>query len=705
MLHIHAKGATMILIARPATVRSKNARLFSTLLCAVGAANVGAIAAASVNNGAPDAQTLLRAEQLQDQWLLPAKSYRGNRFSELTQITPENVGKLGLAWKTQISDGGQQEAAPIISNGTMYVSTPHDNVLALDARSGKLKWQFPYNPPVILFAVNRGVGLESGKVFIATQDCRVIALDAESGKRIWDVPGCRDNTNSWFSMAAYVYKGSVIVGTGGGDGGNRGRVSAFSVVDGKKLWDWETIKRDTWPGKSWIHGGTDVWSGMAINPITQTIFVAPGNPGPDMVLKGREGKDLYSNSLVALDISGKVPKVKWYYQLIGNDTHDADAAMVPVLFSGKVGGASRELVAVGDKAGNFVILDQGSGAVIHRLALSDQTGFDKPPTLAGTPGCPNHGGGIEWLGGAYDAKSNLFVIPSTNECGVWKLLTENPEYIPGQTYQGGALPTRGKGTGVVSAVDVASGEVRWKAALPYPGQGGALITATGLVFTGDLGGTLHAFDTATGKELWKTDTGSSIVAPLSTFVADGEQYLSILVGEAGNQKTANLPKTHGSHVLAYKLGATQAVVNGTEGQTPMATIPPSSSSADIVGIGVVPYTPEQVLRGQIVYSVQCALCHGDKLQGVSAPALTGASFAKSHLNVSQIRNVVTTQMPLTAPGSLSQDDYASVIAYTLSYSCVKSEGNGKVPFPTTDQPQLAKVTVGAKTCAPAASGK
>ena len=668
--------------------------LFATMPLAVGAAGADAV---------PVGQRLLSAGEIHEEWLLPAKSYFGNRLSGLTQITPENVHGLALAWRTQISDDGQQEAAPIVSNGTMYIATPHDNVLALDARTGKLKWQFPYNPPVLSFAVNRGVGIEDGRIFLATLDCRVIALDARSGKPVWDVSGCRDNTNSWYSMAAYVFKGRVIIGTGGGDYGNRGRVSAFSVVDGKKLWDWETIERDTWPGKSWLHGGADVWSGLAINPNTNTLFVAPGNPGPDLVLRGREGEDLYNNSLVALDISGKAPKVKWYYQLISNDTHDADAAMVPVLFSGNVGGSSRELVAVGDKAGNFIILDQSNGRVIHRLVLSDQTGIDKPPTLEGTPGCPNHGGGIEWLGGAYDPTSNLFVIPSTNECGVWNLLTENPEYIPGQRYQGGPLPTRGKGTGVVSAVDVASGGIRWSAALPYPAQGGALITASGLIFTSDLGGTIYAFEVATGRELWKIDTGSSIVAPLSTFAIAGEQYVSILVGQPGIQKTANLPPAHGSYVLAYKLGVAQSVTNGVEGQIPMASIPPSSSSANIVGIGTVPYTPEQVVRGKAVYSAQCASCHGDRLQGISAPALAGASFAKSHLNVSQIRSVVVTQMPLSAPGSLSPDDYASVMAYTLSYSCVKRQGNGKIPFPTTDQPNLAKVTIGAKTCPPAPS--
>jgi alcohol dehydrogenase (cytochrome c) len=674
--------------------------VLATAFCALAVPFSDAIAD-PVATAEPSPQALLRADKADGDWVLTAKSYLGNRFSGLTQITPQNVSTLGLAWKTQISDDGQQEASPIVSNGTMYISTPHDNVLALDARTGKLKWQFPYNPPVILYAVNRGVGIEDGKVFLGTQDCRVIALDAETGKILWDVPGCRDTANSFFSMASYAYKGSVILGTGGGDNGNQGRVSAFSVVDGKKQWDWDTIKPDTWPGKSWMHGGADVWSGMAINPETNTLFVAPGNPGPDLILTGRKGEDLYTNSLVALDISGKTPRVKWHYQLLKNDTHDGDPAMVPVLFSGKVGGTARDLVAIGDKTGDFFIFDQANGQLIHRLAVSAQKGLNNVPTLEGTPGCPNHGGGIEWLGGAYDPQSNLFVIPSTNECGTWKLLTEHPEYIPGQTFTGGPMPRRGKGTGVVSAVDVATGKVRWQVQVPYPAQGGALITATGIVFTSDLGGTVYALDLATGKELWKTETGSSICAPFATYMLDGDQYLAVLVGEAGNQQTANLPATHGSQALVYKLGATQTVVNGTEGQTPLAAIPASAASAQITGTGSAPYTKEQVARGQTVYSGQCAVCHGDKLQGVSAPTLTGPSFAKAHLNVSQVRAVVATQMPLTAPGSLAPDDYASVMAYLLSYDCVKPAGNGKAPFPTTDDPALSKVTIGAKTCPPA----
>ncbi|HEV2644143.1 MAG TPA: PQQ-binding-like beta-propeller repeat protein, partial [Candidatus Elarobacter sp.] len=634
-----------------------------------------------------------------NEWLLPARTYEGNRYTPLTQITSANVASLGEAWETRIRDDGEQEASPIISGGTMYVSTSHDNVLALDAHTGRLKWAFPYSPFVFAYAVNRGVGVDGGRVIVATQDCHVIALDTATGRPVWNVVGCRDTTNSWYSMASYVYRGAVILGTAGGDNGNRGLVSAFSTSDGKRLWDWETLKRDTWKDSSWVHGAAAVWAGLAINPFTNTLFVAPGNPGPDMVLTGREGLDLYSNSLVALDISSSTPRVKWYHQIIANDTHDADPAMIPVLFSGKVAGVPRDLVAVGDKAGNFLILDQTTGAVVHQLAVSDQKGMSATvPTLQGTRACPNHGGGIEWNGGAYDPSSNLFVIPSTEECGLWKLQTETPVYTPGQNYTGGPLPKRENGTGVVSAIDVGTGQVRWRAKLPYPAQGGALVTATGLVFTSDLGGNVYAFDVATGKQLWTTNTGSAIVAPFSAFMLDGKEQLALVVGRAGNQQIPRLPVPRGSRVIVYQLGATHATMNDTTGQPALAaSVRGGATESGLAASDSLPYTPRQVASGATVYATSCASCHGAQLQGVSAPALTGTAIARAHLNVSQFRAAVVQRMPLTAPGSLSPTAYANAMAYMLAYDCIKPSGGGKVPFPTTDKPQFAQVLIGSRT--------
>ena len=658
----------------------------------------------------PDAKALLGAPSDNTNWILPARTYAGNRYTTLTQIDKTNVGDLDQTWRTDIADDGEQEAAPIVWNGRMYVSTPHGGVLALDATTGKLLWQAPYNPAyVLLFAVNRGVGLAEGKVFIATQDCRILALDAASGKKVWDVQGCRDTSNSWYSMAAYVYKDQIIVGTGGGDNGTIGLVSAFSIQDGRRLWDWHSIPgpgepgHETWPGDSWKHGGGAVWSGLAIDQSTDTLFVAPGNPGPDLILKGREGRNLYTNSLVALDISGNKPKMKWYYQLVQNDTHDTDPAMIPVLFEGRVGGTTRRLVAVGDKAGNFVILDRQSGEVVHRLALSKQKGLDTPPTIQGVEACPNHGGGIEWNGGAYDPASNLFLVPSTEECGVFKIASDAPpQYIPGQPYEGGALPRRQNATGVLSAVDVDSGKLHWRDALPYPAEGGVLITSSGLAFSSDVGGNLYAFDAATGHQYWKSATGSSIVAPLSVYSVNGTEYLAVVVGEAGNQQTPNLPATEGSRVITYSLGHAAPIVNASTGQVALAkaSMGPGSESEGPAerSTGSAPYTKQQVAQGGEVYTKECAACHGANLQGVSAPALTGPSFGRSHLNGSQLRTVVVQTMPLTAPGSLKPDEYAALMAYLLSYDCVQPSGGGQQEFPTQDLPDLQHVELGSATC-------
>lgn len=660
---------------------------------------------ASSGAGFPDATALGNASSDDADWILPGKTYQNNRYTGLDAITPQNVAHLTKAWTTQIADDGEQEASPIVWHGTMYIATSHDSVLALDAQTGELKWQYPYSPQYVLaYAVNRGVGIADGKIFLGTQDCRVIALDATNGHQVWNVNGCphqpgNDTSNNWFSMAAYVYNGAVILGTAGGDFGNIGHVTAFSTQDGHTLWDWQTIKPDTWPGNSWKHGAGAVWSGMAVDPETKSVLVGPGNPGPDLALDGRKGSDLYTNSIVSLDVSGAQPKVAWYYQIIQNDTHDADPAMPPVLFDGTVGGKPRKLVAIGDKAADFVVLDRTSGKVVYRLAVDNQNGiFTTQPTKAGTTACPNHGGGIEWNGGSYDPGSNLFLVPSTQECATWKLADPEPKWMPGQPFSGGPLPKRRPATGMLTAIDIGTGKIAWTHAFPYPGEGGVTVTKTGIAFTTDVGGHVYAFDPKGGKVLWQADTGSSNVAPITIYRgSDDNEYVALLSGEAGNQQTPNLPKSHGSVMTAYRIGpvpsprantAASQNVAGTNVQN--ANQPPSTGSA--------PYTSQQVAAGSKLYAQNCASCHGAQLQGVSAPALTGASMARAKLNLSQLRTIVTTQMPLGAPGSLKPTEYASIIAYLLSYDCVAHSGVGTAGFPTTDDPSFKKVVFGGRSC-------
>jgi len=635
-------------------------------------------------------------------WLLAGHDYGNNRYVSST-ITKQNVASLAPVWSTQIADDGEQESAPIVSDGTMYFTTPHDHVIALNAATGALKWDSPYTPATILdFAANRGAGIADGKLFIGTQDCHVRALDAETGKPVWDVRGCSTQQNNWYSMAAYVYKSMVLIGVAGGDFGGNGSVQAFNARDGTKLWQWNTIPgpgepgNNTWAGDSWKHGGAALWGGLSVDPQTDTLFIAPGNPGPDFSDATRKGANLYSDSVVALDISGSQPKLKWYYHIIKNDTHDADPAMPPVLFDGKVAGKTRPLLAIADKGGNLVILDRPTGAVVHRLAVATQLNLDTTPSSNGTKACPNHGGGAEWLGGVYDPTSNYFIIPVTQECGVFRSYAKQPAWVQGQNFRGGPPTARGDGTGLVNAVDVSTGTFAWRTAVPYPAQGGALSTSTGLTFTSDLAGNLYALDTKSGKILWRHASGSSIVAPFSSYRAGGVEYLAVAVGEPGNQHTPNLPDSKGSYVLAFRVGAKNAIANTAKGQSLAA----AAATKGVVQAGSAPYTVAQVKAGKAQYVASCEACHGAQLQGVSAPALAGSAFGSSHLSISALRSIVTKQMPLTAPGSLTAPQYASIMAFLLASNCLKPSGGGTTPFPTTDEPAFKQVVLAGGACPP-----
>jgi alcohol dehydrogenase (cytochrome c) len=660
----------------------------------------------------PDSAALLQAGSNDADWIVPGKTYAGNRVTGLSEISPANVAQLKKAWVTDVKDAGEEETNPIAWGGTVYVTTSHDNVLALDGTSGALRWAFGYNPAYELqYPVNRGVGISNGKLYIVTQDCRLISIDAATGKQSFDVPACHDTSNTWYSTAAYVYKDKVIVGTSGGDLGGSGLVSAFSAQDGSRLWDWHTVAQpgepghNTWPGDSYIHGGAAVWAGLSIDQATDTLYAAPGNPGPNLTEYGRQGLNLYSDSVVALDIAGAAPRLKWYYKIVPNDVHDNDPSMPPVLFTGKVGGVDRQLLAVGDKAGDFVILDRTNGKLVSRLVVSNQQGiFTTVPSLKGTFACPNHGGGIEWNGGSYDDAANLFFIPSTQECAIWKIVYPAAvPYVAGQPFTAGPLPKRRTASGVLTAIDVSTGKRAWVKPLPYPAQGGVLVTRNGLIFTSDASGRVYAFDPKTGRELWHDDTGASIVAPISAYQgSDGHEYVVVEAGEAGNQQTPNMPQSKVARVVAYSISTSPTVMNDAAGQ-PAAMVAGagnsgSGSAAPASATVSAPYTTAQASAGSKVYVKQCLSCHGARLQGVSGPALTGPGFAHSSLNVAQLYGIVSQQMPLTAPGSLSKTDDAAVTAYILSYDCVKPTGT--MPLSISTVTTLSAIKPGPESCPP-----
>ena len=532
---------------------------------APGQATAGGQASQASSEATPTGSDFANAASDDANWILPAKSYSGNRYVGSKAISADNVGQLKPAWTFTMDDDSPIETAPIVWHGTMYVTSAHDHVYALDAATGKQKWSFAYNPHVIAFAANRGVGLMDGNAYVGTLDGHLIALNAETGEKVWDKLAVHDTKNSFYTMAPVPYHNTatnqdmLLLGVSNGDWGGIGYITAFDPKDGHTIWEWETVPgpgqpgHETWSGDSWKRGGAAVWSGVAIDPASQTLYLDLGNPQPDFLGTVREGTNLYSDSMVALDISSDKPTLKWYHQFIPHDTHDWDPAMPPVLFSGKVGNGQQQLVAAGDKGGNFWILDAKTGDLVDQTPVSFQKGQDTDPTQQGNVACPNTNGGVEYNGAAYDPSTNAFFVPAVNECGFWQS-TQQAIYISGQFYLGGLFPKFvGPNTGSFNAVDVSTGVFNWRQPMSLPMAGGSLVTGGGVVFTGQLDGKFDAFDDKSGKMLWSYDTGSSIIAPPSYYEVAGKQYIAVGAGQPGNQKVPEMKdaQMHGSTITAF----------------------------------------------------------------------------------------------------------------------------------------------------------
>jgi alcohol dehydrogenase (cytochrome c) len=297
----------------------------------------------------------------------------------------------------------------------------------------------------------------------------------------------------------------------------------------------------------------------AIDPATDTLYLTLGNPSPDLLGKVRQGQNLYTDSMVALDISGSTPKLKWYHQFIANDAHDYDPAMPPVLFTGSIDGKQTKLAATGDKAGNFWLLNAENGEVISKTPLSFQFNQDSQPQIDGANyACPSWNGGVEFNGGAYDPAINTFFVPSSNQCGKWSADKE-AKFVPGQFYLGGSQPESvGPNSGWFSAINASTGIFNWRNHLDLPANGGALVMNyeapdpddnASVVFTGLLDGRFAAFDGKSGKLLWQYDTGAVIWAPPATFVENGDRYVLVASGGPGAMKVPELKKTIGPNVL------------------------------------------------------------------------------------------------------------------------------------------------------------
>jgi alcohol dehydrogenase (cytochrome c) len=495
----------------------------------------------------------LLAQSRDGDWLMYSGNYKSERFSPLTQITASNVSKLRPVWVYQPPGTGSLEATPIVTNGIMYVTSGPTSVHALDVKSGKTLWEWTRPIPASVLnlgfpRVNRGVAYADNTVYVGTLDGFLVALDARAGIERWIVHVGENLLGHSITAAPLVVDNKVIVGVSGGEAGIRGFLDAYDAKSGKQLWRFWTIPSpgepgsESWPGDSWVHGGGATWLTGSYDPELKLLYWGTGNPGPDWNGDSRKGDNLYTSSLVALDV--ETGKPRWHFQYTPHDVHDWDANQIPVLVDADFKGKPRKLVVHANRNAFFYVLDRQTGEFLLGEPYAKQTWAkaldekgrpvlipDMNPSEKGTLVYPSLQGSTNWASPSYSPQTGFLYVP-VREMG--SIYFKTPvEYKPGTYYTGGSEKRLDEESwGAVRAIDVKSGKKMWDFELPTPSWAGVLSTAGGLVFSGSNEGNFYALDAKSGKPLWQFQTGGAIRSGPMSFTADGRQHVAIAGGHA-----------------------------------------------------------------------------------------------------------------------------------------------------------------------------
>jgi alcohol dehydrogenase (cytochrome c) len=486
-------------------------------------------------------------------WLTFGGNYANHRHSPLTQIAPANVSRLRPEWTFQTGTLGNFQTTTLLRDNVLYVTGPSNVAWAIDARSGRQIWRYRRELPQgedgirpCCGVVNRGFGILGDKLFMATLDVYIIALDRKTGQALWETKIDEYKNGYAATLAPLVVKDKVIVGVAGGEFGIRGYIDAYDAETGKRAWRFHTIPgpgepgNETWAGDSWKTGGAAVWVTGAYDPEQNLVFYGTGNPGPDYHSDSRKGDNLWSDSVVAVDVD--TGKMRWGYQFTPHDVHDWDSAHVPILADMTINGQLRKVIMVANRNGFYYTLDRTTGKVIAAQPFVTTTWAKeidpngRPYALPGhTPDekgehtCPDITGGTNFYPPSYDPAQETIFVTAREACATyyaWK-----PDYIPGDRFTGGAA-TRDKGAfGAFRAIDPKTGNKKWEFKLLEPSTSGILTTASGLLFSGDNHGNLLVLDSRSGKLLWRYQMGANLhgTSPI-TYMLDGRQHLLVPAG-------------------------------------------------------------------------------------------------------------------------------------------------------------------------------
>ncbi len=495
------------------------------------------------------------------EWLTYGRTYDNQRFSPLTQITRANVKQLAptVVYQMNVQRADGLEATPIVAGGVMYMTTSHNSVLAFDLRTHKRLWQYNHdrNPKAVFCCgpVNRGVAVAGDKVFTTTLDSRLIAFDARSGVIKWNIAIRSADSAHSNTEAPLVIGNKVIVGTAGGEYGIRGSVQAYDTGTGRLIWRFHTVPSPAdggWWGKwspktpwgdalprdiakekadsaryadTWRFGGAPVWVTPAYDPELGLIYFGTGNPSPSNDGVARPGDNLYNNSTVAIE--AETGKLRWYVQHIPHDVWDYDLPNPPIL--ARVGG--RTVVMVAAKEGWTYLMDAATGETIRRTEeFVPHAKMWIAPNEEGILMRPGIFGGANWPPSSFSPQTGLMYVPARDRPNM--ATRRESELEIGRMFVSGTFPRvpGNEPTGVLAAIDVATGKIRWKSARPRWVWSGTLATAGGLVFMGETDGWFRAYDAETGEVVWSWFCGAGVDSSPITYELDGRQYIAVPAG-------------------------------------------------------------------------------------------------------------------------------------------------------------------------------
>lgn len=513
---------------------------------------------------------LLHADAEPQNWLSYSGGYSGQRFSLLRQIDPKNASNLELKWILPNQVFGAWQSTPLVVDGIMYLTQRPNDVLAVDAKTGRVFWRYRHavsaDARVCCGANNRGVAILGDTLFLGTLDGRLVAIDAKTGRSLWNVAVGDPKLGYSITMAPLVVKDKVLVGVGGGEFGIRGFIAAFDALTGKEVWRFHTIPgpgekgHETWSGEAWKTGGGSIWLTPSYDPALNLTYWGVGNPGPDWNADQRPGDNLYTDSVVALDADSGA--LAWHFQFTPNDPYDYDSVQIGVLADLSWRGTPTQAMLWANRNGFFYVLDRTNGRFLSGkpfVEVNWASGLDangRPiptPQPAGQPTRPGYLGGTSWYSPSFSPRTGLFYL-SAWQGYASTFRRERVEYVPGRNFVGGGpsivTPVPGApgigigrsslinnwtdavGHGAVMAIEPQTGALRWKFDQYDVTDSGILTTASDLLFTGGREGYFHALDARTGALLWKASLGGQIVNGPISYAVDGKQYVAVISGNS-----------------------------------------------------------------------------------------------------------------------------------------------------------------------------